>query len=349
MSVAHRDVRKFLPRAALLAAPLLITLAFYVVWDPFKVVRRHAFGDYYDLGAPVELNRDYVSLEMFLENDPRRHYDSFILGSSRSFPLHCDTWRKYVPGIEPFHYPAASENLHGLFLKLKYLSENGHPLKHVLVETAPVSLRDLSARDDTTHRLPYRLSGESWLDFQGAYLTWYFKDFFFLKHAHYKFTGRVLPSARKMLGIRLGQVKIDPLTNDYFWAELERELSADEDAFYARFEKRYPRPQGDPPPCEPPSIGEAQREVLQSIRAIFGKHGTDYRIVLPPVYDRVCTDPGDIAILHEIFGAENVFVFTGDNEITRDKRNFYDINHVRPFVGDKLFGTMYGAPAASRP
>jgi hypothetical protein len=342
--LATRDVRKFFYRAALLSAPLLITLSLYAVWDPFRVLWRYDFRDYYDEAAPVELNRDYVSLEMFLRNNPRERYDSFLLGSSRSFPLHCATWQKYVPGIKPFHYPAASENLQGIFLKLKYLSENGYPLKHVIVETAPVSLRDLSARVDTTHRVPYRLTGESWLDFQGAYLSWYLKDAFFLKHADYKLNGQVRPSARKMLGIRRGQVKIDPLTNDYFWAELERELAADEEAFYARFDQRYPRPQaqGGPPPCEPPAIGDVQRGVLLSIREIFAKHGTNYRIVIPPVYDRVCTDPRDVAILGEIFGSENVFVFTGDNETTREKRNFYDINHVRPFVGDKLIATMYG-------
>jgi hypothetical protein len=343
MTVAKRDLRKFFPRALLLSAPLVTTLAMYAAWDPFRVLLPHDFGDYYDEAAPVELNRDYVSLEMFLRNDPREHYDSFILGSSRSFPLHCDTWQKYVPGIKPFHYPAASENLQGLLLKLKYLSDNGHPLKHVIVETAPVSLRDLSARIDTTHRLPYRLSGESWLDFQGAYLSWYFKDLFFLEFAHYKLLGHVRPSARRMLGIRHRQVRIDPLTNDYYWAELERELAADEGAFYARFAQRYPRTEGDPPPCEPPSIGDAQRKYLESIREIFAKHATKYRILIPPVYDRVCTDPRDVAILGEIFGSDNVFVFTGDNEITRDKRNFYDINHVRPFVADKLVATMYGA------
>lgn len=340
--MALRDLRKFLPRALLLAAPLLLTLGMYVAWDPFKVLWKYDFGDYYDTAAPVELNRDYVSLEMFLANDPREHYDSFILGSSRSFPLHCAAWQRQVPGIAPFHYPAASENLHGLYLKLKYLSEHGHPLRHVLVETAPVSLRDLSARTDTTHRLPYRLSGESWLDFQGAYLGWYAKDFFFLKYADYKLTGEVRPSARRMLGIRRGQVRIDPRTNDYFWAELERELAADEDAYYARFAQRYPRPEGPPPPCEPPAIGPEQRAYLQSIRAIFAAHGTDYRIVIPPVYDRACTDPQDVAILNEIFGAASVFVFTGDNEITRDMRNFYDINHVRPFVGDRMIAAMYG-------
>lgn len=338
------DVRKFILRSLILTAPLIATVVPYVVWDPFRVVRTHQFADYYDEAAPVELNRDYVSLEMFLQHEPREHYDSFIFGSSRSFPLHCDTWQKYVPGIKPFHYPAASENLYGIYLKIKYLHEHGYPLKHVLMEMAPAALRDLSIRIDTTHRLHYRLTGEGYIDFQGAYMSWYFKDEFFLKYIAYKATGSVAPSSRKMLGIRSGQVKIDPLTNDYFWAEAEREIAADEKAYYVRFDERTKPPAQETPPCEPVAIEAKQREYLRAIRAIFDARGTEFRILLPPVYDRICADPRDVAALEEIFGTENVFVFSGNNELTRDKRNFYDYNHVRPFVGDALLAKMYRHP-----
>src|SRR5690349_4368884 len=107
------EIRKALGRLFLLAVPLLSVVAIYVFCDPFKVLWSHDFGNYYDQAAPVELNRDYASLQMFLKNNPEQKYDSFILGSSRTFPLHADTWQKFVPGMHPFHYPAASENLHG--------------------------------------------------------------------------------------------------------------------------------------------------------------------------------------------------------------------------------------------
>jgi hypothetical protein len=49
----------------MLAFPLLPITAIYVVDDPFKVIGRYKFGNYYD-DQVAELNRDYVSTEMFL-------------------------------------------------------------------------------------------------------------------------------------------------------------------------------------------------------------------------------------------------------------------------------------------
>ena len=342
------DLRKFLWRFTALSLPLLLVTGSYVIWDPFRVLWPREFGDYYDAAAPVELNRDFVSLEMLTRNHASEKYDSFIFGSSRSFPLHCDSWKKLRPDIRPFHYPGASENLYGVYLKLKYLSENGFEIKNAIIETAPISLRDLSSRVDPTHRPHHRLTGESWLEFQGAYLSWYLTDLFFAKFTAFKLTGKVPENAREYLGISVGQVRIDPRTNDYFWAEYDRELQADPAAFYQRFATRHPRDEAaGPPACEARAIGAEPRKYLMRIREIFKKHQTDYRIVIPPVWDQVCTAPEDLAVLREIFGADKVFAFSGVNDFTRDATNFYDAIHVRPFVGDQLLQAMYEKSAGS--
>src|SRR5687767_9165252 len=104
-SSTRQQVWKALWRATLLSLPLFFFVGTYLVCDPFRVLRSYDFGNYYDDAAPVELNRDYVSLEMFLKRNQEQHFDSFILGSSRSFPLHCETWKKFVPGMRPYHYP----------------------------------------------------------------------------------------------------------------------------------------------------------------------------------------------------------------------------------------------------
>ena len=332
------DIRKALGRLFLLAVPLLTVVAVYVVRDPFKVLWSHDFGNYYDQAAPVELNRDYASLQIFLKNNPAQKYDSFILGSSRTFPLHVDTWRKLVPGIHPFHYPAASENLHGILLKLQYLNAHKIPLKHVIVELS-VGLVRGPARTGYSHIVPYLLTGESWLEFQYRFLRAYFRASFFLKYTVFVLTGgHVNPGSQDALGGRPGRVRIDPVTNDYFFEAEERELAENEDAYYAR-RAHFFQPAGKG--CAGQAIGPAEKQYLEEIRSIFRQNGTDYRIWLPPTFDQHCVNPDDLALLRDIFGPDKVFDFTG--KWTDDMQNFYDPGHVRPFVGDKMFEEMYRA------
>jgi hypothetical protein len=335
------EVGRFLGRALLLAAPLIFAMVIYLANDPFKVLYHHDFGNYYDQAAPVEINRDYVSLTLFRKNDPEQHFDSFIFGSSRSFPLHCDTWKKLVPGIRPFHYPAGSENLEGVYLKVKYFHENHVPLKHVILEMWAPGYHDLSRRRDHIHRLPYLLTGESWLDYQGGVLGSYFQALFFAHYDYYKVTGHVHPSSKSKLAIYPGMVRIDPSVNDYFWAAEERELAESEDAYYAKRADRFKRADT---PFWPPGIGPAQRHHLEEIRDIFREQHTDVRLMIPPTYDQQAIGPEDLAILREMFGAENVFDFSGRNEWTEDMHHYYDPGHVRPYIGDKLLAAMYARP-----
>jgi hypothetical protein len=336
-----QQVRLFLLKAALLASPLLLATLLYVVCDPFRVLYRYEFSNYYDEAAPVELNRDYASLQIFSKNYAQQKYDSFVFGSSRSFPIHCDSWQKYVPGARPFHYPAASENLLGIAEKVRYLDERGVALKHVLIEAHTVALADVAPRSDVTHRLPYEISGESWLDFQGAMLGGYFTDLYFVKYGEYKLTGHVRPYAKSALGIKRGSVRVDPLTNDYFFEAYERELADNEDAFYERRASQFPPHDGPAPPCSAPVIGREQEAKLAALRRIFDKQGTEFRLIISPHWDEICIHPDDLNKLHALFGDGVVSDFTGRNEISKDRRNFYDAGHVRPRVADQMLEAVY--------
>ncbi len=331
------EIRKALGRLFLLAVPLLSVVAIYVICDPFKVLWSHHFGNYYDQAAPVELNRDYASLQIFLKNNPEQKYNSFILGSSRSFPLHVDTWQKLIPGARPFHYPAASESLYGILLKLRYLNANKIPLKHVILEIS-VNLVDGSVRTSYTHILPHLLTGESWLEFQYRFFRSYFRALFFLKYSVFVLTGgHVNLASQDALAYRPGSVRIDPITNDYFFEAQERDLAENEDTFYAKRSQFFQRVTG----CFRQVMGPVEKQYLEEIRDIFRQNGTDYRIWLPPTYDQICINPNDIALLRDVFGPDKVFNFAGINEWTESRQNFYDPTHVRPFIGDKMIEEMY--------
>jgi hypothetical protein len=71
----------------------------YWYFDPFKVLRTYA-----DFSKPVIVpNRDYVSTETFIRNNPHYHYNSFIFGSSRTMAFKPARWKKYLTqDAEPF-------------------------------------------------------------------------------------------------------------------------------------------------------------------------------------------------------------------------------------------------------
>lgn len=335
-----RGLSKFLIRAALLSAPMVLIVGVYLVRDPFRVVRHYDFGDYYDEAAPVELNRDYVSLELFRKYNPQKHFDAFVFGSSRTFPFHCDSWGRYLRGASPFHYPGASETIYGIEKKLEYLDGEGVPIRHALLELS-TALAGVTPRYDVTHRLPPALTGESWLDHQAANLKGYFTDFYFLKYMDYVARGRVDGFNRSVLGIARGDVHIDPATNDFYFAWFDRALAADSQAYYRSHPADFPPRDATPPPCADPAIGPEQRALLEKIQAIFKKHRTDVRIVLSPDYRQVCLAPADVAALKELFGADRVFDYTGVNPWTADRNNFYDMGHVRPEVADRILAEIY--------
>lgn len=340
------DFRKAAWRTAMLIAPLIVVMAVYIIFDPFRVLWSHDFANYYSRSAPVEANRDYASLQIFLKRNPQQHYDSFMLGSSRSFPLHAATWKKFVPDMRPFHYPAATENLYGIYRKVKFLEERKIPLRHVIIEINILNLYDISARQTYMHRLPRELTGESWLAFQKTFLSSYFHDLFFVKYGLFLITGQVFPFARDALG-SWGRAELDPITNDFFFLAEERELAENEEAYYVRRAAIFQR--GPKDFCYSKVIWPEQQKLLEEIREIFVQNGTDFRIMIPPAYDQICTSAEDTATLHRIFGASNVFDFSGVNEWTADMKNFYDATHVRPLVGDKLIEAMYRSGATGLP
>ena len=126
----ERDIRYFMGKLLLFLVPLWLVIALYIILDPFKVIRE--YDSYYVDGKPtyVNVDHDYVSTQVFEKTHPLYHYDSFILGSSRSrfFPL--EEWEKHIGNdCNGYHFDGSGETLYGVYRKLKYLDDKS-PLKH---------------------------------------------------------------------------------------------------------------------------------------------------------------------------------------------------------------------------
>ena len=65
------------------------------------------------------------------------------------------------------------------------------------------------------------------------------------------------------------------------------------------------------------------------------------KIIISPDYNQVRIHPEDVTYLKRMFGEGNVFDFTGINEYTNDKHNYYEKGHYRPLLGIRLMKEVY--------
>jgi len=63
--------------------------------------------------------------------------------------------------------------------------------------------------------------------------------------------------------------------------------------------------------------------------------------LIHPLYDQKKLAPRDIELLDSIFDKRRVFDFAGKNELTENVRNYYERDHYRKFIADRMLDSMY--------
>ena len=76
-------------------------------------------------------------------------------------------------------------------------------------------------------------------------------------------------------------------------------------------------------------IGKKQKNILIELKNIFERHNTDVKIVINPLVTLEKFNDSDLKYLRVLFGKENVFDFSGENEITTNFYNYYEKTHYR--------------------
>jgi hypothetical protein len=336
------DVRRLFAKIGLLGLPLVVLVAVYLYFDPFKVLR--SYTEYYPAGDQyVFLNRDYVSTALFLKQYPLYHYDAFIFGSSRSLAFHVSDWQPYLRSRSAYHFDATAESLYGIAGKLRLMDKMDIPMRDVIIV---LDYWSLSVTQDSPGMLfikhPAVSQGSRFL-FQMEFFKAYLNPFFLFPYLHMRLTGTFHPY---MLSLNPLTQFHDSRTNDYYILDYESALASNPDEYYRKREKIfYKRPSN--PGFTPEVIGPAQLVLLREIAAILRKHSTDYRIILNPLYDEKRLDSRDLARLQELFAAENVWDFTGANEFTIDYHKWYEALHFRDVVARRIMQIVYAGPVAT--
>jgi hypothetical protein len=322
--------------------PFFSLILFYIISDPFKII--YNYNEYYEDNKPygVILNRDFVSVESFLQNEKKYQYNSFIFGNSRSMFYRAADWQKYIgDGGSVFHFDANSETLYGIYRKIFLIDSMRVPLRNALIVLDEETLWQAKNSEGHLFVKDYNLSGESRLSFQ----LLFFKDFittpkFIFAYLDYKITGEFKPymfADRMLSRIRLSY---NPKCNEMGFNGLEDSILHHKDAYYShKGDIFYERDTQEV--YSRPVIKAEQSNELGVIRDILERNHTNYKIVINPLYDQKKISREDLAILQQYFGPRNVYDFSGINNITRDKTNYYENSHYRPHVAKDVLRVIY--------
>lgn len=328
--------RSFKPvlRILIFVVPGVLLILFYIISDPFKVL-----GDYdswYDDG--IDPNRDFVSTEIFLKNYKRLHYDSFILGSSRTAGLRVENWANYIgDDAIPYKFDASGEGVYGIYTKIKFLDSLNVDMKYMLI----LFCREGTVRieNDKGHLFIKHpsVSQESWFNFHKTFFV-SFINFRFL--AGY-LSNLILKSDNIFTEgiITTGGRKHNQISNDLSLSDWDSLIDQDPNKYYGSRKSLFYDRNTETFDSED-KIGLKQQKMFKEIKEILERNNTDYKFVLSPVYDMKKLSHNDKNFLTKLYG-ERLYDFTGKNFITTNIRNWYELHHFRPFVGDSIMSIIY--------
>lgn len=319
-----------------IAIPLIPLVGMYLWTDPFRCI--HAF----DINDVDATNREYLSTELFLRNNPTYHYNSFIFASSRGGGMNTYQWKQYLPdGAQPFLFQAWAESLTGIELKMDYLNEHHIPIDNALILIdIPEAFRKEQLPHEALSMKHYLFTNQSKFGYN-VIQFWNFiqKPSFWKKSIMNKLQGGSV------------SCESDTITNDwvrenrYHYTELPPQDSLKQCSEISRraFFERIARSGGIVDVSEP-LINEYFEKKLYHIQTILNVNHTDYHIILTPgyCYTDLAVSPKDLVILQQIFGVDRVHNYTGKNYMTEDYNNYIDPGHFGLRVGFMMVQEIYG-------
>lgn len=317
------------------AIVLLLIIAGYFIFDPFKVLK-----PYPDYSHPlVGLNRDYISTETFIRKRKTINYNSFIFGNSLTVAYKPDSWKKHLsPTAVPFCFDASNESIYGIYKKIKYLEKIHQKMDNALLifSSDPTFAKFKNQKGHLFIKDP-AVSGESKWVFQKEFFDAYFSSKFIRSFYTYQLLKQFKPW---MKGTLIDyDLKYDAVNNYETLIDQENELANNRQAYYEKRKNVFYERKGETTDSVI-RYKSKQIEMLTEIKKIFDKNNTQFRIIISPLYNQVKLSPSDFNTLKTIFG-DNVYDFSGKNSITESKYNYYEQSHYTTAVGDSIMNIIY--------
>lgn len=331
-------MKRFIVNNLTFFSPFILLFFIMVVVDPFKVF--YNYENYYEGENDVfDINRGVATTGIYLNHYKDQQFNAFILGSSRVFSYSCEEWAKYLPqNAKPFHFNGLGEGIYDIRNKLVFIDQLKQPVKHVLLAVDRDLLTQTKNKGALTSISPPILSGESPIDFYSKYINAFADGHLVLSYLDYSMFKTYRPYMENyILGEEhpdyFSNVNASPLQLGY-----EEEIAQDSIEYYEHKQAAF---RMKPYNAYHFQVKEQEIEYLNEIKAIFEKHQTNYKIVVNPLYDQIPLNKKQLRLLEKIFGSENIYNYSGKNEITRDKGNFHDASHYRVSIANKILKEIY--------
>lgn len=329
-------MHKFLKRLILFSfIPLVLLSIAYFFTDPFKILRSYPT---YSLPV-VPVNRDHVSTEMFLRNYKKLHYNSFILGSSRTMAIKPMHWKKYMDkNAVPYMFDASMEDVYGIYTKLAFMDSLKVPIKNAIILFCnDCSFPGLPDRDGHLYIKNYKVTHENKFKYHFEFFKSYFNTRFIFCWYYYKATKKYKNWMKGYIENR--NMFFDDRTNEMKILEQDWELKNNPERYYNSKSNLFYKRKGQKidTVCK---ISSQDIVYLLKIKQIFRKHNTKYRIVISPLYDQIKYNKTDYLKLRNIF-EPNLYDFSGDNNFTKSRCNYFEAIHFRTHVGDSILSILY--------
>lgn len=326
-------VKKLFKKIVILCVPFIFIAICYLITDPYKKIwnyDRYLF-DY------MMLSRGDVSTRVYLKNMDTYHYNSFIFGSSRSCAHTSKEWKKYLSADDvPYSYGSFNEPLLGIYRKINLIDSLKGNIKNVIIiiDTDRTFIKSSIPFLSYDH---YLISGISKYDYYTSdFITYLNSPTLLFKSVDYTLFHEQRSYMKGFVGMK--EEDWDPITNDWYPNEDDtidtlNYYTKHKQVFYTRsLQQRYEKKQ----------IDAFQQNLLLKIAAIFKKHKTKCKLIIAPLYNQLKMDSTDLKDLQIIFNKENVYDYSGINEITNNIYNFNnDGIHYKPRAGKIIFREIY--------
>lgn len=307
-------------KGLLFGLPFLAIILSYVLIDPFEVIF---------VKSPIQVSyknavTDYRRTEGLLNTYEQENYGAFTFGNSQ-IQAFSDVYPDYVDGASYHDLHNPGESVWNIYKKIELIDSLGLSMDHVLISlNAPLleNVRNTSPMYVGTKYLHHPVTqGTSWVDFHMKAFGFYLSDFYFIKyldfnifHVHRPNMEGVIPNKPPIYLREAKEESSDTLT------------TSERTAFYADKVEVV----------DATVLDEGDLILLAAIQKHLVKHDSHTLILFPPNAQIEKMNPKVITAIREIFGAENVFDFTGKNPFIQDEKDFVDNVHFKPVVAKRI-------------
>jgi len=330
-------MRKFLSRLLIFLLPSVFIIITVIWIDVFKIF---GFQDYYSI-QKIEFNREMITTKTFNHFREKEKFDSFIFGSSRSQAYKCKNWMAFLDNnSKPFHFDASGEGIWGISKKIEYIDELGDTIKNALVVLDRLLLKVTYPRQGHLFVTMPSISKSSKIEYYSEFIKASLDPKFIFANLDYS----IFKTHREYMGYLIRRNKYDHLVdvkNCDIWYGADKEIEIDSLGYYNKMIDKglfYERPKSEIINYE---VTSEEIEQLESIKTIFSKHNTKYKIIISPLYDQIPMKKEQVEILEQILGKENIYNYSGKNKFTKPLHNFYEASHYRPHVANEIMSIIY--------